>query len=677
MNQLVVFNNPGYYHALDNTFDPVEEEPLPPLTMEDGTEWTTRLGPKELGTSANPFQNQVQALSAKIREGASRIELEFPGQGKGSSQAPTPESYGTVERREMRELAKVADVQTTTHATFSRQGFSGLGQHGFNDAERYNNLKEVKKAIEFAAEATTGGAVVFHTGEWQRPISEVWGRGMDKKNPDAEFRAYEEEKDRAAFYLVDERTGQFVSAITKDKELFRPEYKTAKDLTPEKVGKYDPDKGDALEADDFVDINGRYIDETKAERLFERVPFWDSKNTKFEVENYDWKRIEEETKKWNEKHPNEQRRPEEMFVHIEQENAILQAKGASLFHGQRYDEESWSAKKVREALEFYKKLDQSLPESEKWKLMTQRGVYSRASHFLPSESESIPQMLERELKELQDRMRYTHEASAAADAQAKEREELLKRIKPVDVVGLQKSTEGIARAGIFAYEQTEKNKEHLKNKVYVAPENWQAEMFGGHPDELVKLVTESRKKMAEELVQMRGKDAEEAKRIAADHIKSTIDIGHLNLWRKHFVAQPGESEDSRNKRFNEWAIGKTKEMIKAGIVGHIHIADNLGWDDEHLTPGEGNAPIREFVKEMEKAGIKDFIIEPGSFNPQTALPRAWRHFGSPVYAAGTPFARPFSQFHQGHFGYSAPSNYIVGAYSPSNEWKLWSEVPME
>ena len=35
------------------------------------------------------------------------------------------------------------------------------------------------------------------------------------------------------------------------------------------------------------------------------------------------------------------------------------------------------------------------------------------------------------------------------------------------------------------------------------------------------------------------------------------------------------------------------------------------------------------------------------------------------------------QFHQAHFGYGAPSNYIVGAYAPSNEWKLWSEVPFE
>jgi sugar phosphate isomerase/epimerase len=680
---MAVFNNPGYYHALDSTYAPEELGPAPPITMEDGTEWTTSLGPKELGTSANPFQHQTQGLVAKIREGASRVELEFPGAGKSSSQAPSPESYGARDRLDMRELAKVAGVKTTTHATFQRTGFSGFTERGFSDEARYQNLKEVRKAIEFAAEATTGGAVVFHTGEWQRPIVETWGKGKDKVHPEAAFRGFEEEDKRAAFYLVDERTGEFVSAIRKDKELFRPKYKTAADIEKEQgrklVGQYDGQKKGVIEPEDFVDINGKYIDEKDPNRLFERVPVWDKEHTKFEVEKYDWDKIVKETGKWNERHPEKQKTPAEMFIQIEVENQILQAKGHSLFYAQRYDEENWTAKKLREALEFYRNLDKSLPESEKWKLMTQRGLrgYLRGGEFTTPETMSIPDLLEKELKQVQDTMRPTHEASASADAQAKEREELLTNIKTVDEYGLQKSTEGIARAGLYAYEQTMKHKKELDEPVYVAPENWQAQMYGSHPDELVSLVNGARQKMAEELMKMRGKDAEEAKKIAATHIKSTIDIGHLNLWRQHFVARPGESDASRNKRFNEWAVQKTKEMIDAGIVGHVHVADNLGWDDEHLIPGEGNAPIREFVKELEKAGVKDFIIEPGSFHPVRTLPDTLRHLGSPIYAAGTPFARPMGQFWQAHFGYSAPSMYIVGAYSPSNEWRLWSEVPLE
>lgn len=676
---MVVFNNPGYYHALDNTFDQAEHGPDLPLEI-DGEEWHTELGPKELGTSANPMQNQIQALQAKIREGASRVELNFPGAGKGSSQSPTPEAYGSREREDIRNLAKVSGIKTTTHATFSRQGFSGFdpqNARGFSDEQRFQNVKEIKKAIQFAAEATTGGAVVFHTGEWNRAISESWGKGKDQKHKDVEFRAYDEEPDKASFLLVDERTGQFVSQISKDRELFRPVYKTAKELSPEKVGQYDELKKDVINEDDYVDLQGRWIDVSDPKRAFERIPEFDEKNTNFKIEKYTWNRVEEETDKWNSKFPKKQLTPQMMYHRIEVEQQILQAKGSSLYHAQRYNEEKYQAKKLREALEFYKKLDKSLPEDEKWKIMTQRGMYGHAQNHITPDSESIPAMLERELKQIQDQMRYVHEASAAADSQARTAEEMLRKVKTVEEYGIKKSAQGIAEAGMYAYQQTNKNRKNLEEDIYVAPENWQASQFGGHPDEMIELVKTSRKEMANRLQKMGGKSAEEAKDLAKRHIKSTIDIGHLNLWRTHFVARPGESEAAKDRRFNKWAIDKTKEMINAGIIGHLHIADNLGWDDEHLTPGEGNAPIREFVKEMEKAGYKDFIIEPGSFNANRALPETLKYLGSPVYSVGTPMMRPMGSFREAHFGYGAPSNYIVGAYSPSNEWKLWSEVPLE
>ena len=37
--------------------------------------------------------------------------------------------------------------------------------------------EEIKKAVDFAGDIQ-GGAVVFHTGEWQRPFSEQdWNKG--------------------------------------------------------------------------------------------------------------------------------------------------------------------------------------------------------------------------------------------------------------------------------------------------------------------------------------------------------------------------------------------------------------------------------------------------------------------------------------------------------------------
>jgi sugar phosphate isomerase/epimerase len=621
---MVVFNDSsGYYHALDSTFSQEEIGDAPPVELDSGEQWTTSLSPTEIGMSANPMQSQVEALRAKIREGMSKVELEFPGAGKGSSQQPTPESYGTRERAEIREMSRAAgNIETSTHATFNRTGFSGLGERGFSDEARYQNIKEVKKAIQFAAEATTGGAVVFHTGEWQRPISETWGKGADSSMPDAQFQAYEEEEERAAHLIVDDRTGDFVSAIKKDKELFRPKFMTAADIDKmerekaEKegrryrpiVGKYDRRKGKEIAPDDFVDMDHEWIDESDPNRAFEKIPQWDGEHTKFVTEIWDWKRIEQETAMWNQKHPQKQLTPAEMYIRVELENQILQSKGHSLFYANRYEDELWQEKKLKEALKFYQSLDKNLPEDEKYKLMTERGMnrYGGSWQYTTADSETIPDQIARELKQVRDQMRHVHEASSAADAQARDREEMLTHLKTVDEYGLKKSTEGIARAGMYAYEQTEKNKKELENPIYVAPENWQTQMYGGHPDELINLVQGARNDMAEQLMRQRGKSEAEAKKLAKQHIKSTIDIGHLNLWRQHFVGKQGESEDQRNKRFNQWAIKKTKDMIDAGIVGHIHIADNMGWDDEHLTPGEGNAPIKEFVAEMEKAGIKDF-----------------------------------------------------------------------
>ena len=171
-----------------------------------------------------------------------------------------------------------------------------------------------------------------------------------------------------------------------------------------------------------------------------------------------------------------------------------------------------------------------------------------------------------------------------------------------------------------------------------------------------------------------GYSDEEAKRKAKEHIKATIDIGHFNMWRQHFVAE-GKSPAERDKEFNKWLLKQTEKLAKDGILGHVHLTDNFGYDDEHLTPGQGNVPMKDFIKKMEEAGLKDFIVEAGSYNATTTLPDTWGLMGSPIYSTGR--MPTFRSMHEQHFGYHNASTYIVGAYAPSNEWRLWSEVPLE
>ncbi|RJQ15810.1 sugar phosphate isomerase/epimerase [Candidatus Woesearchaeota archaeon] len=648
----MIFNN-GYYNALDRGYygnqEPVNLDAPKPVY-----EMTSKLGPQELGTTTHPMQNTLQSLVAKIRSGAGKIEFSFIGQGKTNSQQPGPEAFGSRERQDMKDLVTINKIRTSTHASVHGGGLGGLhgGEGaGFRRDVQQNTLKEIEKAIHFAAEATNGGAVVFHTGEWQRPLSE-----LKEKTGEQLFKSYQKEDEDATVYFADNRTGRLVSGVSKDQDLYEPEFETKK-VNGEEY---------------YVDVRGNLIPkDAPVERLFDRVPKWDAEHTNFKIRKKKWADFEKDAEEWNRNHADEKpKSPGEMFLLTRLQNQILQAKGNSLYHAQRYEHHKEVRDRALDALKFYENLERDIPEDEKWKIMKQKGF----AELIPPKSVMPTEYLKEIIKSEEDSMRHVHEASSAADAQAKEVEESLKYIKPIKDVGLPRTYETIARAAMTAMKYTEKNKDKLDEAIYVAPENFMPQQFGSHPDEIREIIKGSRQEMVKRLMH-EGMDKTSAEEKAKTHIKATIDIGHFNLWRSHFEPKDGESIEDRDKRFNTWVIEQTSKLAKEGIIGHVHLTDNFGYDDEHITPGQGNAPIKEFIAEMEKAGLNDFIIEPGSFNGDTSMHETWNMLNSSVYQ----FERlpGFSGFHEKHFGYHAPPNYIVGAYAPSNEWKLWSEVPLE
>ncbi|GIU69549.1 MAG: hypothetical protein KatS3mg002_0785 [Candidatus Woesearchaeota archaeon] len=359
-------------------------------------------------------------------------------------------------------------------------------------------------------------------------------------------------------------------------------------------------------------------------------------------------------------------------------NSVLEAKGASLYHAQRYEEFKKERDALMETLKFVEKLEKSTPPEERWKLIENIPIvqskigykYSKYEQKMPSE------IIREQIKDITNQMRHIHEASASYDAKAREALEKMNRITTLEDYGLKKSTETIAEAAMNAMYYSEKNKKKLQEPIYIAPESWLPQMYGSHPDEIRNLINKSREEMAKMLMQ-KGYSKEEAMQKAKTHIKATIDTGHFNQWRKYWQAKPGEDPEKAEKRFEKWYLDELEKLAKEGIIGHVHLTDNFGYDDEHLTPGQGNVPMKEFLKRMEKAGIKDFIVERGADNPY-ALQETLAEFGSPIHALTIRGRRAnFSNIRHGHFGYNAPANYIVGAYAPSNEWKLWSEVPLE
>jgi hypothetical protein len=61
------------------------------------------------------------------------------------------------------------------------------------------------------------------------------------------------------------------------------------------------------------------------------------------------------------------------------------------------------------------------------------------------------------------------------------------------------------------------------------------------------------------------------------------------------------------------------------------------------------------------------------------LTQTWRAFGAPIYRSGFSIGAPgkFSEVHHSYFGEGQPPYFIYGAYSPSNDWTMWTQTPME
>lgn len=669
----MIFNS-GYYNAMDRNYYAQADAELAqvetgrmgePINLDEEPNVyemkpASKLGPQEIGTGTHPMQNTMQSLTAKIRSGAGKIEFEFIGQGKTSSQQPGPESFDARERQDMRDLVEINKIRTSTHAAIHGESLSGLtggqggGQSGFRREAQQKVTKEIEKAIQFAGDATRGGAVVFHSGEWPRPIVDLRAGPKGEK-----FSGYPGEETEGTVYFADKRTGDLVSSVRKDQKLYEPIYKTVKVNGKEH----------------WVDVHGRPIPkDADIERLFDRVPEWNKDKTNFNVAERDWNYFVEQSQKWNKEHPDKPRTPGQLYLITMMENRILELKGNSLYHAQRYDEHQHAKKKFEDALKFYNDLEKDLPEEKKRKLLRDRMAGYGQQDLLALDRELPSTYLKRKIKDEADAMRHIHESSASADARAEEEKERLRNLRPIEQVGLTRTFDTISKAGITAMKYTEKNKDKLAEPIYVAPENFMPQQFGSHPDEVREIILGSRKSMKEKL-QREGYTPEKAKKMADTHIKATLDVGHMNLWRQHFERKEGESIEERDKRFNAWLLSETKKLAKEGIIGHIHLTDNFGYDDEHLTPGRGNVPMQEFIKNMEEAGLKDFIAEAGSFNGETVMHDTWALMNGPVY--GVSRGPGFAGFRHRHFGYSGPPNYIVGGYSPSNEWKLWSEVPLE
>ena len=178
-----------------------------------------------------------------------------------------------------------------------------------------------------------------------------------------------------------------------------------------------------------------------------------------------------------------------------------------------------------------------------------------------------------------------------------------------------------------------------------------------------------------------GSDRERAKKVADEHLKMTLDTEHVGMWKRYFQKMAGENEEQFNKRFNGWYMDQIKKMDAAGIIGHIHIADGFGYGHANLPAGHGDMPVVDAIAYLKKKGYKGAYLSEGYGDASRMLRETWKTFGSSIYGSQGPI-RPgaperWSDVQFSYFGRQQSPYYVFGAYSPSNDWTLWTQVPLE
>ncbi len=661
------------------------------------------IGIQEMGASVpegRQFGSFIQTMQNMIRKGVSKVEL-ATNMGGGHENVGA-EAYGQDARRALRELSKANNVDIISiHSPSNIGNMSGYNpqERGFNDEHRKMQLEEVKKAIEFAAD-TGGGAVVVHTGEYQREMGEQeWAK---EKDGSYRFLHYTEEPGRAVKYMVDDRNGKLMTEVRKNQIVREPKFKTA----------WDP----VQKRERWIDKDGKFLDENNLDHLFQRVPVWDQGNTRFETSTLTWDDFEKRAEVWNRfyKKPGQREMtPEDMFIRSQMETRILQARGSSLFYGRDYDKYKQSRDELMKKKEEWQKFEDQLSPEQIEKLKRDdhslRMYASEAGEFLDNEKVRPTELIQRRIDKLNLDMKHIHEASASADANADETQVTMEHIVPVENYAQKQTSRSYAEAGIYAMQTSHKNP-HIKRDIYVAPENIFPEMgYGSHPDELIDLVKKARKEMVDLMTKKKIPDRYEirdhdgnlkmvdnpyfnptlsedkAKQVAEKHIKATFDTQHLGMWWKHFQPKPGETPDQTKKRFDKWYVNQVEKMAKENIIGHIHAVDAMGAGHHHLPIGQGNIPVRKALELLKKKGYKGTMISEGYGEDATLgqgrqVMETWKGLGSSIstgYGAGMGAPMRWGDVHNSYFGHTRPPYFIFGAYSPSNDWQLWTQVPLE
>jgi len=692
------------------------------------------LGIQDIGMSVpmGISASNVAGIYSKIRMGAGKLEIQFPGYRTGQRNAQTPGMLGEDQRQALREMQLANEVRFTTHASFGLMGMMGRDERGnFSIDGAYQDLTELKRAIDFQADMG-GGSVVMHSGEFERPMTDMvlddeTGRINLSRDETGRLlvRQSHRQEINAKFDLLDDRNSQKMETVEKDRLVAYPVWlKSKKDYE----GLDQDGKRVMIKMGDYIDYEDNLIADPY-DPLNGRVPEYDSETGRFQTKLTHFDEFRKEASDFNEWLKNNYKRlygkewfedpdfyykkryPEESFFHATLETNEGQSRGWALYYGKDAEDNVKQLKKLKQARDFYEKLEKSVPEEEKWKIMKREGVYGPIAEFVPPETKNPTELIDKLITDAEKNINFAKQSSTALEQQAEDtaetREHLITPVKRLEKHGIRM----YAEAGIHAMQKSS----DPENPVTIAIENLFPERFGGHIEELKWIIRKSRNRMVDLLTKpyieegvsrnpidmdaeklkkgiiqenpfYMGISHEEAQKFAESHIKATFDTGHLNMWKKYWQNDPKLSREENEAKYKNWYLRQVESLAKDNMIGNMHLADNFGYQDDHLSPGQGNAPIKEVVAIIKKYGYdKAYTVEPGAdattdLSDFHGLMKTWRLFGAPVYGMGLnapQIPQQWSDIQYSYFGQNKPPSYIFGGYSPSNDWTLWSAVPLE
>ncbi len=639
-----------YYGPMDREYHQANTESPEPVSVEESIFPISQLG--ETVPEHDPtgrFKNVIQTTQAAIRGGAGTLQIVLMTPPE-SAIGGRPKAYGKEVREALKEVAlasqvNIAGVELPT-ALNNLAGFD-YQQLVFSDEKRRQSLEEVKDAIRFAADIGRGGGVDIVSWEFPRGVNEAdWNK--PRKEGDPETKTFLQEGEQRIGWLVDDRTGRTVQ-FRKDEIQHIP-----------------------FRKDNFGELKPEEAEYKRAEELKLNAFEWGD----FEKwAKHNAKRNQEEGLTGDKKLPE---KPEEIYIDVQLKGQIKSLEG-------------WKATYLDRAEEIQGKLESAKRQEDE------------APPELKKEAGQTVTKLEAQYKD------FLNSAYGQAQ-QAQELKERIKHLRPIEDYALKRSTRTYAEAGIEAMRTYEVGQEKgtVTKPLYVGPEIGWPGYYGSHPDEFIKLVKESRKEMINLLTSptmkvpdpVRGErdvknpywdpkvNKDQAKELADKHIKGLFDTSHMGMWLAHFKPEEDkktgkmETEDQRMERFKKWYTEQVEKIAKEKVVGGIQLVDSMSAAHGHLPPGQGIFPVKEAAQIFKKEGYSGFIVSEGheeeKFGEGRIRMKTWQMAGAAVgsgYFSGPPLS--WGRVQSGYFGKTYSPMFMFGGYSPSNEFKLWSEVPLE